>query len=80
MCVPGTHKWGYRNAAGCKPALARVPSKAQPQLGVMVNKGHTVIKLAYLEIALSVAPRLNPMSEICTGIIKVMRFMILSAD
>lgn len=45
----------------------------------MGNPGHAIIKPAHLEIALSVAPRLNQMNEICAGVIKAMRFGILFA-
>lgn len=73
-----------RAVSGAIATLQTCPSQGAQQtpatwLCAMVNKGHTVIKPAHLEIALSVAPRLNQMSEICTGIIKAMWFMILSA-
>lgn len=73
---------GHTSGAVATPVAANMPwpeSPAKPSHDWVVNKGHTVIKPAHLEIALSVAPRLNQMSEICTGIIKAMRFTILSA-
>lgn len=61
------------------PVCRRARQTPAMQLCTVGNPGHAVIKPAHLEIALSVAPRLNQMNEICAGVIKAMRFGILSA-
>lgn len=67
-------RWWLQTFPGC--GAQQTPAT---RLCAMLNKERTVIKPAHLEIALSVAPRLNQMSEICSGLIKVMWFTILSA-
>lgn len=47
------------------PLCRRARQTPAMQLHAVGNPGHAIIKPAHLEIALSVAPRLNQMNEIC---------------
>lgn len=62
---------GYKLVPLCRRA------RQTPAMQLVGNPGHAITKPAHLEIALSVAPRLNQMNEICAAVIKAMRFGII---